>query len=97
MVRPGFAIARSDNVLRQEHWHVGGQQISVSLTKASDLKLTSSKRLPPSRKKLSSIANTGSMTRIHVVLTVLNTRCNSKRKTRALSTGSPMRPHGPYG
>src|SRR4029079_9074255 len=34
-----------------------------SLTGVSDLRSTSSKRLPPSRKKLSSIANTGSMTR----------------------------------
>lgn len=47
--------------------------------------------LPRQQDELSTIANTGSA---GAVLTVLNTRCRSRRKTQTLSTRSvPLRPH----
>ena len=47
------------------------------------------------KEEFSAIANTGSSGSGAVVLTVLNMRYRSERKTRSLSTGSPTRPHGP--
>ena len=84
----------SDNVLYSEA--LGGSvRTSLSGSMAvGGLVVNTSKRLPLFKDELSAITNTGYVDAGVAALTILNTRYLSRRKTRALSTGSLTRPHG---
>jgi hypothetical protein len=72
-----------------------GQEISVQQHHPLPGDRQHRRGLPLLYEEFSAIANTGSSGAGVVVLTVLNRRYRSERKTRSLSTGAPTRPHGP--
>jgi hypothetical protein len=72
-----------------------GQEISVRQHQPLPGDRQHCRGLPLLYEEFSAIANIGSSGTGAAVLTVLNRRYRSERKTRSLSTGSPTRPHGP--
>jgi hypothetical protein len=86
---------RSDNVLGQEEKRCIGKQVSMREF-APAVVSSSIQAASTELEGLSAIANKGS-SGLAVALTVLKTRCRSRWKTQALSTGSrraPSRLHG---
>lgn len=88
-------MIRVDNVLCQQGELKIGQQVSVREF-APAVRSSSIQAASTGMEELSAIANIGS-SGCAVALTVLKTRCKSRWKTQALSTGSrlaPSRQHG---